>query len=72
MTKRPRTFRFTQDDRDAEVADRRTASLAGLAITLLVLVIGLWLTHELQKKSHIEDCLMAGRINCDILVSKAR
>lgn len=55
------------DDQDA--ADRRTASLAGVAVTLLLLVIGLFLVKELRAQARIEDCLMAGRSNCDIEVS---
>jgi hypothetical protein len=53
---------------DEDAASRQTASLAGVAITLLLLVIGLFLVHQLQNKSRVEDCLMAGRAQCDWLV----
>jgi hypothetical protein len=53
---------------DDEAADRQTASLAGVAITLLLLVIGLFLVHELHAKAMLEDCLMSGRTTCDQLV----
>lgn len=53
-------------------ADRRTLSLAGLAVTLALLVVSMWLTKELQRKSAIENCIMAGRLNCDILVAQPR
>ena len=53
---------------DQDAATRQTASLAGVAITLLLLVIGLFLVRELHHKSIIEDCLMAGRRQCDWLV----
>ncbi len=53
---------------DDEAANRQTASLAGVAITLVLLVIGLFLVRELHNKSLIEDCLMAGRTQCDWLV----
>jgi len=56
------------DDADDEAANRQTASLAGVAITLLLLTVGLFLVHELHAKAVIEDCLMAGRIQCDRLV----
>ena len=49
-------------EQDEEAADRQTASLAGVAITLLLLVVGLFLVHELHAKVAIEDCLMAGRM----------
>jgi hypothetical protein len=56
-------------EEDNTAADRQTASLAGVAITLLLLVLGLFLVRELHAKGMIEDCLMAGRINCDQLVT---
>jgi uncharacterized membrane protein len=55
-------------DEDDEAANRQTASLAGVAITLLLLVVGLFLVRELHAKAAIEDCLISGRINCDMLV----
>jgi hypothetical protein len=55
-------------DEDEEADNRQTASLAGVAITLLLLVVGLFLVHELHAKAVIEDCLMAGRVQCDWLV----
>ncbi len=39
-----------------------------MAITLLLLVVGLFLVRELHAKVAIEDCLMAGRLHCDWLV----
>lgn len=53
---------------DEQAANRQTASLAGAAITLLLLVIGLFLVQELHAKAMVEDCLMSGRTNCDWLV----
>jgi hypothetical protein len=53
---------------DDEAANRQSASLAGVAVTLLLLAVGLFLVRELHAKSAIEDCLMAGRIQCDWLV----
>ena len=37
-------------EEDEEAADRQTASLAGVAITLLLLVVGLFLVHELHDQ----------------------
>jgi hypothetical protein len=55
-------------EKDDEAANRQTASLGGVAIILLLLVVGLFLVHELHAKVAVEDCLMAGRINCDRLL----
>ena len=54
--------------RDREDADRRTAGLAAIVVVLLLLIGGLLLTHILHKKSQLEDCLMAGRRDCDSLL----
>lgn len=48
--------------------DRLTASLAGLAVALLVVVAGLFLVQQLRDKAQVEDCLMAGRFNCDAVL----
>jgi hypothetical protein len=58
--------------RDREEADRRTAGLAAIVVLLLLLIGGLMLTHTLHKKSQLEDCLMAGRRDCDALVNGTR
>jgi len=54
---------------DQEAADRQTASLAGVAITLLLLVVGLFLVHTLHNKAMVEDCLLSGRTNCDAVLT---
>ena len=61
--------RLLDDGEDQESAERQTASLAGVAITLLLLVVGLFLVHELHDKAVIEDCLLSGRSNCDAVLS---
>ena len=49
-------------------ANRVTSSLAGLALALLLVVVGLFLVQQLRDKARLEDCLMAGRMNCDMLL----
>jgi hypothetical protein len=51
------------EERD-EDADRQTVSLAAVAVTLLLLVIGLFLVRTLHHAATIEDCLLSGRTNC--------
>jgi hypothetical protein len=65
---RHRPWQDESDDLEAE--NRQTASLAGVAVTLLLLIAGLYLVQELRIKTAIEDCLMSGRRNCDMFVSK--
>ena len=54
---------------EQEEANRVTASLAGLAMALFLVVAGLFLVQQLREKARIEDCLLSGRINCDQLVT---
>ena len=68
----PRIGRFFVGDDDQEGANRQTASLAGLAVALLLVVVGLFLVRQLHEKSMIEDCLMSGRTNCDNVLAQAR
>jgi hypothetical protein len=64
-------FVFIRDD-DEDGADRQTASLAGLAVTLLLVVVGLFLFHQLHSKCVVEDCLLSGRTNCDAMLVGTR
>ncbi|HEY3846500.1 MAG TPA: hypothetical protein VGL95_05250 [Acetobacteraceae bacterium] len=59
---------WLSEDEAQEEANRQTASLAGVAITLLLLVLGVFLVHQLHAKAEVEDCLLSGRTNCDVLV----
>lgn len=54
---------------EAAEANRLTASLAGLAIALLLVVAGLFLIQHLRDKAQVEDCLMSGRFNCDAVLA---
>jgi hypothetical protein len=50
-------------ERDIE-EDRFTASLAGLAMALLLSLIALFVIERLAAVSKLEDCLLQGRKNC--------
>ncbi len=54
---------------EAAEANRLTASLAGLAVALMLVVAGLFLIQHLRDKAQIEDCLMSGRLNCDAMLA---
>jgi hypothetical protein len=49
-------------------ANRLTSSLAGLALALFLVVVGLFLVQQLRDKGRVEDCLLSGRSNCDQLL----
>jgi hypothetical protein len=58
-------------DRDGEEA-RRRRSLIGLGIVVLLFVLGWLLARELYSGGKLEDCLLAGRTNCEPVVNPAR
>jgi hypothetical protein len=52
------------ENRQDDAEGRTTANLAGIAIVLALVVVGLILTRKLAEKSKLEDCLLARRTNC--------
>jgi uncharacterized membrane protein len=65
-----RIYRLILSDDDHADADRQSASLAGMAVTLLIVVVCLFLLKELHNKGAIEDCMLSGRTNCDVVVAR--
>ncbi len=62
-------LRFRRTDAERDDANRQTTGLLGLVLTLALVVAGLYLVKHLHAMSAIEDCLLMGRANCDVLVS---
>jgi hypothetical protein len=60
------------NDPDQEQDGSQRRALAGLAVAVVLLVVGLWLAHELTAASKMQDCLMTGRTNCNVIESPAR
>jgi hypothetical protein len=54
--------RFFEDDEAA--AARRTNSLAALAVTLFLVVAGLYLVKTLQAESDYQNCVLSGQAYC--------
>ncbi|MGC2811791.1 MAG: hypothetical protein WA303_15620 [Bradyrhizobium sp.] len=52
---------------DQEQGGSRVPAIAGLAIAAVLLVAGLWLAHELTAASKMQDCVMSGRTNCNVI-----
>ncbi|HLJ00472.1 MAG TPA: hypothetical protein VKT76_12200 [Bradyrhizobium sp.] len=50
-----------------EPKENRTPAMAGLIIAVVLLVVGLWLARELTAASKMQDCLMSGRTNCNVI-----
>ena len=72
MTIDPEPQRTEKAQEGAEAGSRksretRTPAIAGLAIAVVLLIVGLWLAHELTAASKMQDCLMSGRSNCNVI-----
>ena len=59
-------------DDEQDAADRQTASLAGLAVALLLVVVSLYVGRQLAIKAAVEDCLLANHLNCDAILDRLR
>jgi len=55
---------LTRRERQEE-SDRFTETLAGFAVAVFLAVVSLWVVDHLAKASKLEDCLLAGRMNCE-------
>jgi hypothetical protein len=55
------------DDPEKDGSGSRAPAIAGLAIAVVLLVVGIWLAHELTAASKMQDCLMSGRTNCNTI-----
>jgi hypothetical protein len=51
--------------------DPRRAAVAGLIVTVLLVVGGLLLVHVLSRTGKLQDCVMSGRTNCAPIDSPA-
>lgn len=45
----------------------RRGAIVGLLVAVVMLAVGLWLAHELTAASKMQDCLMSGRTNCNVI-----
>jgi hypothetical protein len=57
---------------DPEQGGNQRAPIVGLAIAVVLLAVGLWLAHELTASSKMQDCLMTGRTNCNVIDTPSR
>jgi hypothetical protein len=57
---------------DPEQGGNQRMAVVGLAIAVLLLVVGVWLAHELSAAGKLQDCLMSGRTNCNTIETPAQ
>ena len=59
-----------RDEENEEEDRRRTRGLLALVVVLLLAIGAVHLIEQLRREGVIEDCLFAGRSNCDTLVDE--
>ncbi|MCS3449584.1 MULTISPECIES: hypothetical protein [Bradyrhizobium] len=52
---------------DSDDGGSRRGALIGLLVAAVMLAVGLWLAHDLTAASKMQDCLMSGRTNCNVI-----
>ncbi|MGY3689999.1 hypothetical protein ACVIGA_000079 [Bradyrhizobium sp. USDA 3240] len=52
---------------ESEDGGNRRGALIGLLVAVVMLAVGLWLAHDLTAASRMQDCLMSGRTNCNVI-----
>jgi hypothetical protein len=57
---------------DPEQGGNQRMAVVGLAVAVVLLVVGVWLAHQLSAASKLQDCLMSGRTNCNTIETPAQ
>lgn len=52
---------------ESDDGGNRRGALIGLLVAVVMLAVGLWLAHDLTAASKMQDCLMSGRTNCNVI-----
>jgi hypothetical protein len=52
---------------DPEQGDSRRGAMVGLIVAAALLALGVWLARDLSAASKMQDCLMSGRTNCNVI-----
>jgi hypothetical protein len=52
---------------EPEGGDNRRGAIAGLIVAAVLLAVGVWLARDLTKASKMQDCVMSGRTNCNVI-----
>ena len=52
---------------ESEQDNNRRGAIAGLIIAVVLLAVGIWLARELTAASKLQDCVMSGRTNCNVI-----
>lgn len=65
-------FRIVTTDDVQSTADRQTAGLAAIAVLLILVVTGVWITRELMAADMLQSCIASGNRHCEERVPALR
>jgi hypothetical protein len=52
---------------EPEPGDSRRGAVAGLIVAVALLAVGIWLARDLTAASKLQDCVLSGRTNCNVI-----
>lgn len=55
------------DPKQDHEPESRAGAIAGLVIAIALLAVGIWLARDLTAASKLQDCVMSGRTNCNVI-----
>jgi len=58
---------MTDIEPDNDGGNSRRGAMVGLVAAILIVAIGWWLARDLSAASKMQDCLMSGRTNCNVI-----
>jgi hypothetical protein len=58
---------MTGPEPDEPEGDNRRGAIAGLVVAVVLLAVGIWLARDLTAASKLQDCVMSGRSNCNVI-----
>jgi hypothetical protein len=56
--------KYEGGEREDDYRHRMMVNLAGLAVTVLLALAGIWLTIQIADLRKTQDCMLSGRRNC--------
>jgi hypothetical protein len=58
---------MTGTEPDNDGGNSRRGAIVGLVAAILIVAVGWWLARDLSTASKMQDCLMSGRTNCNVI-----
>jgi hypothetical protein len=52
---------------EPEPGDSSRGAVAGLIVAVALLAVGIWLARDLTAASKLQDCVLSGRTNCNVI-----